>query len=257
MILFDEVIFGPVLSRRLGTSLGINLSTINSKVCNFNCIYCECGWTESVILKKEDIPSALEFEELLEQKLIKLITLKSKIDSITFAGNGEPTIHPEFPEIIDRTIKLRDKYYPKTKITVLSNASTVKNENIINSLMKVDNNMLKLDAGTDKTFCLINKPQFKISLDEIVNDLKRFNGKLNIQSLFVKGDYNGIPIDNTTEEEVKAWLNRLSDINPALVVIYPISREPAHKDVIKISKSVLDDIAKRVVEMGIKAEVYY
>lgn len=257
MLLFDDIIFGPVLSRRLGISLGLNLLTVNSKVCTFDCIYCECGWTKSCHVEPCETPSSAQVKELLEQKLQKMSANKQKIDSITFAGNGEPTLHPEFPQIINNTISLRNKYYPGTKVTVLSNASMINNENIINALKKVDNNMLKIDTAINETFHLLNKPLIKLELKEIISNLKKFNGDLIIQSLFVRAEINGRIIDNTTENEINEWLKVLALIKPRLVMIYPISREPAHKNVKKISKPELDKIAERVKTIGLQTEIYY
>lgn len=257
MILFDDIIFGPVLSRRLGLSLGINLLSVNSKICTFDCIYCECGWTKAKYSLPEEIPTALQVKELLEKKLQNMSTNKLKIDSITFAGNGEPTFHPEFSEIIDNTILLRNKYFPKTKVTVLSNASLINDEKIINALKKVDNNILKLDTGNNETFHLLNKPMVDIELEIIVSNLKKFNGDLIIQSLFVRYEHNGRIIDNTSEDEINEWLKALTNIKPRLVMIYPISREPAYRNVKKISKNELENIAGKVSNIGLKSEVYY
>lgn len=256
MILFDEIIFGPVLSRRLGFSLGINLLPVNCKICTFNCIYCECGWTKSSKLTAGDFPSAEIVIKSLEARLEEMKTNQSKIDSITFAGNGEPILHPDFPFIIDNTIYLRNKYYPEADITVLSNASLINNDTIINTLKKVDKNMLKLDTGKEETFHLLNNPKINITLEEIVNNLKKFNGDLIIQSLFVKAEHNGIKIDNSADGEVKEWLNHISAIKPKLVVIYTISREPADKKVIKVSKQELKKIAEKVKKAGLNVEVY-
>ena len=256
-ILFDNVIFGPVLSRRLGVSLGINLSPIDSKVCTFNCIYCECGWTQKKELNREEVPTTEQFGKLLEERLQKLSMSKIKIDSITFAGNGEPTMHPEFADIIDRTILLRDKYYPQSKITVLSNASIIHDDRIIDALRKVDNNMLKLDTVVEETFRLLNKPLLKISVNDIVAYLKKFNGDLIIQSLVVKAEINGKHIDNTTDKEIDEWLRILNEIKPRLVIIYPISREPADKNVKKIDDAKLNAIAEKVRNAGIDVNVYY
>lgn len=270
MILFDEIIFGPVLSRRLGFSLGINLLPVNRKICTFNCIYCECGWTKFNKLSAEDFSAEDIVIRLLEERLSEMKNNGSRIDSITFAGNGEPTLHPDFSSIIDNTIVLRNKYYPEAKITVLSNATFWSGElgvgsfdkkirikeSIINSLKKVDKNMLKLDAGKEETFQLLNKPRIKITLQEIINNLKMFNGDLIIQSLFVKGEHKGIIVDNTEENEVNEWLKNLKVINPKLVVIYSLSREPADKKVLKVSMTDLEKIAEKIRCAGLKVEIY-
>jgi wyosine [tRNA(Phe)-imidazoG37] synthetase (radical SAM superfamily) len=256
MILFDEIIFGPVLSRRLGFSLGINLLPTDCKICTFNCIYCECGWTKSDKLTAEDFPPADKVISKLEERLIEMKADNSTIDSITFAGNGEPTLHPNFAAIIDSTIDSRNIYYPDAVITVLSNATLINDDNIIMALKRVDKNMLKLDAGDEKTFKLINNPEINVTLHEIIGNLKKFNGNLIIQSMFIKGEFNGIKIDNTEEAEVNKWLIHLKEIKPELVVIYSISRTPANRNIIKVSKQVLNRIAEKVKNEGINVEVY-
>lgn len=253
--LFDNIVFGPVYSRRLGVSLGINLLPVNNKYCNFNCIYCECGWTEKnnekVILADRN-----ELKIRLEEKLIEIQGTVNEPDAITFAGNGEPTIHPLFAEIIDDTVELRDKYAPTAAISILSNASMLHKEKVTKALQKVDKNIQKLDSGIEETFEAINQASGKISLDKIIEGLLLFEGKLIIQTLFMRGEYNGKFIDNTTDEEVEAWLEIVKKVNPEYVMIYPIERGTPAKNIEKISIDKLDEIAKKVESAGIKAEVY-
>ncbi|RLD35954.1 MAG: radical SAM protein, partial [Bacteroidetes bacterium] len=222
--LFDEIIFGPVSSRRLGVSLGVNLLPTDYKFCTFDCIYCECGWTKKTN-KKVVLPTQKEIQERLESVLKERKENQLSIDSITFAGNGEPTLHPDFSEIIDDTIRLRNLYFPNALITVLSNASLIHNTKIIKALLKVDKNILKLDAGTETIFQAINQPNGNLILDDVVNYLKKFQGKLIIQTLFVQGYNQHQGIDNTTEKEVAAWLELLKKIKPESVILYPIERE--------------------------------
>lgn len=253
--LFDNIVFGPVYSRRLGVSLGINLLPVNNKYCNFNCIYCECGWTEKN-KEKFVLADRNELKTRLEQKLIEIQGTVNEPDAITFAGNGEPTIHPQFAEIIDDTVELRDKYAPTAAISILSNASMLHKEKVTNALQKIDKNIQKLDSGIEETFVAINQASGKISLDKIIDGLLSFEGKLIIQTLFMRGEYNGKFIDNTTEEEVEAWLNIVKKVNPEYVMIYPIERGTPVKNIEKISKEKLDEIAEMVRLAGIKAEVY-
>lgn len=254
--LFSEIIFGPVKSRRLGVSLGINLLPTEYKYCTFNCIYCECGWTEKKNSKKIQIPKRSEIYLQLEKKLIDLTTNKITPDNITFAGNGEPTIHPEFTEIVEDTIALKNKYFPKASTTVLSNASQIHKAKIINALQKVDNNILKLDAGSGDQFQKINLPNANFTLEKLVNRLCQFKGDLIIQTLFLSGNYQGEKIDNTTEEELKLWHNHLKRIKPKLVMIYSLDREAPTKDVMKIPLEKLNEIASGVNQLGIQTEVY-
>ncbi|MCX6232216.1 MAG: radical SAM protein [Bacteroidetes bacterium] len=254
--LFNEIIFGPVKSRRLGISLGINLLPTNHKVCNYNCVYCECGWNKELNADDIKLPARIEIKNALEERLIKLKNENMPLDSITFAGNGEPSIHPEFIGIVDDVIELRNKYYPTARTTVLSNAGLLNNDAIFEALIKLDNNILKLDAGTDKMYHLINRGSKHIFLDEIVENLKKFKGKLVIQTLFLKGKYNDEIIDNTTKEEVEAWLKHIAEIRPEYVMIYPIDRATPADNLEKIERKQLEAIAARVNALGIKTKVY-
>lgn len=253
--LFDDIIFGPVKSRRLGVSLGVNLLPTNYKFCTFNCIYCECGWTKTAT-KKIELPTRKEIQERLESVFIQRKNDSQPIDSITFAGNGEPTLHPVFVDVIDDTIRLRDLYFPNAKITVLSNASLIHNTKIIEALLNVDKNILKLDAGFEETFQKINQPKGNLKLSQVLDYLKKFNGKLIIQTLFVQGynQHNGI--DNTTDVEVKAWMKLIKEINPQSVMLYPIERETPENSIRKVDSLTLNKIAKQVQAAGFKTEVF-
>lgn len=255
--LFDNIVFGPVYSRRLGVSLGINLLPNNSKYCNFNCIYCECGWTEIKKGEKIILPNREELKTKLTNKLKTLKGTVNEPDTITFAGNGEPTIHPDFPGIIDDTIKIRDKYAPKAQISVLSNASMLHKPRVVKALKKIELNIQKLDSGIENTFNLINQTAKGLSFDRIVDGLLAFEGKLIIQTLFLRGEYNGHNIDNTTPEEIDAWLKILKKINPEYVMIYPIDRGTPAKDLQKITEAQLNGIAAQVEKEGIRTKVYY
>jgi len=254
-ILFDEIVFGPVISRRLGVSLGINLMPLTNKLCTFNCIYCECGWTEDDEHDNK-LPRSEEVKNALRNKLAELKNSNQEIDSITFAGNGEPTLHPAFAEIVDITVALRDEYFKDAKITLLSNSSMLHKADILKALQKIDNNVLKLDAGTEQTFQLVNKARNEIKLSDIVDNLKKFEGNLIIQTLFIRGEFEGSKIDNTTEEELFFWLKHISEINPKLVMIYPADRDTPAENLEKISQEELKTIAEKVEKLGIKTEVY-
>lgn len=254
--LFDEIIFGPVRSRRLGVSLGINLLPLNRKICNFNCIYCECGWTSDYGGKPSNLPSRSEVRSSLENKLAEMKENNQAPDVITYAGNGEPTLHPEFPGIIDDSIALRNKYFPKARIAVLSNSTTLEKPEIRKALLKVDQNILKLDSAFDSTINLHNQPNRKIIAADLIEQLKKFEGKLVIQTLFLRGEFRGSRIDNTTPEELKEWLNALSAIRPQEVMIYTISRDtPEGGKLEKVSLKELKEIAEKVAALGIKTQV--
>lgn len=254
--LFHDIIFGPVKSRRLGSSLGINLLPLARKFCSFNCIYCECGWSPEESSVKESLPKREDIARLLEEKLQELKENDMPPDNITFAGNGEPTIHPEFALIVKDTIALRDKYFPDAFTTVLSNSSMIHKKDIFEALKLVDQNILKLDAGTQEQFERINLPPSYLSLESLVGILSKFNGDVIIQTLFLRGTYNDQIIDNTSEEEVSLWLEHLKKIKPRLVMMYPIDRKTPAKDLKKISSEEMHKIAERVHQLGIKTEVF-
>jgi len=253
--LFESIIFGPVNSRRLGVSLGINLLPIDSKLCNFDCIYCECGWTDLRSLTKVNFHTRDDIKFELEKAFIRLKIKKTKLDSITFAGNGEPTMHPQFHLIIDDVISLRNEYFPLCKISVLSNSLMLGSEKVIAALKKVENCILKLDAGTEETFQLINQPINKRTLNWVVNQLMKFNGALIIQTIFLKGKYNGEIIDNTTDSEIEKWLGLLKIIKPKKVMIYTLDRATPARNLEKIQVEKLNKIAKMVEYLGIEAIV--
>ena len=254
--LFDEIIFGPVKSRRLGVSLGINLLPTRKKICNFNCIYCECGWTEDINKALSRLPERTDVFNALDQKLSELKKKGQAPDVITYAGNGEPTLHPEFPGIIDDSIFLRDKYFQKTKIAVLSNSTTISDPLIKEALLKVDMNILKLDSAFDSTIVKHNQPRLKIKAEDIINNLISFNGKVIVQTLFLRGTYNGKEIDNTTPEEIDAWLNAIERIKPSEVMIYTISRDiPEGASLRKVPVPELNEIAEKVESLGIRTQV--
>ena len=255
--LFDKIIFGPVISRRLGISLGINLLPRNKKICTFDCIYCECGWTKPDSYSLETCVDKKDVKNALEKTLIQILNNKSGLDNITFGGNGEPTLHPFFSEIVDDAISLRNKYFPEVNISVLTNATKLDDMSVVKALEKIDNPILKLDAGTESTYQIINKPMIDISQKQIVNNI--INAHLNnaiIQSLFLKGNYKGIEIDNTRETDLKLWLEQVQQINPKSVMIYSIARETPAQGLKKVSIMELDSIAQRVKDMGIQIQSY-
>ncbi len=254
--LFEQIIFGPIKSRRLGISLGVNLLPLNRKHCSFNCLYCECGWTKPEKEACTNYPSREEIRVALEKKLEAMRNRKAMLDTITFAGNGEPTLHSDFGGIIDDTIALRNKYYPDASIAVLSNASNAGKEEVAAALKKVDQNILKLDAGTEETFQKINNPRIRLSLEEVVKNAEIFRENLIIQTLFVRGTYKGVGFDNTTAEEVGAWLQHIKRLQPSLVMIYPVARATPTEGVEKIGMDILDEIAAKVEALGVETEVY-
>lgn len=254
--LFDRIIFGPVKSRRLGVSLGINLLPASRKVCNFNCIYCECGWTTDKTADKSALPKRDEIYRALERKLSEMKSKKSAPDVITFAGNGEPTLHPDFPSIVDDAIELRNRYFPEARIAVLSNSTTITIPSVKEALLKVDQNILKLDSGFDLTVRVHNQPRVNVKVAELIGNLRKFNGQLIIQTLFLRGTHNGKSIDNTSKAEIEAWLRAVEMIKPYEVMIYTISRDTPEGSMLeKVPLSELKRIAGMVNKLGIKTSV--
>jgi wyosine [tRNA(Phe)-imidazoG37] synthetase (radical SAM superfamily) len=255
--LFDEIIFGPVKSRRLGVSLGINLLPVKRKICNFNCIYCECGWTKHLENASGNLPERDKVFEALEMKLAEMKRSDNKPDVITYAGNGEPTLHPDFPGIIEDSINLRNKYFPEARIAVLSNSTTITDQRIKEALLKVDMNILKLDSAFDSTVCIHNQPASEINVKDLISNLAGFNGKLIIQTLFLRGKSSGRIIDNTTPEELNAWIKAIERIRPSEVMIYTISRDtpPEGGELYKVPARELREIASMVEKLGIKTQV--
>lgn len=252
--LFDKIIFGPVRSRRLGISLGINLLPTDSKLCNFNCIYCECGWTPAH-LAKNNFHSREEIYTKLEAQLQQMREAKKGLDVITYAGNGEPTMHPNFNQIIDDTIRLRNQYFPQAKIAVLSNASMLHKPQVVQALQKIEQNILKLDSAIETTIKLINNPLAKINLIKLTQQLLDFEGNLIIQTLFLRGKYKGEIVDNTTEEELTAWVNLIEKVKPKQVMIYTIARDTPTAGLEKIARDELDSIASLIQNLGISTQV--
>ena len=252
-ILFDSVIFGPVKSRRLGISLGINLLPVNCKMCNFNCIYCECGLSKNT--KTTVLPTRKDVRTLLENKLCDMMLTGEKIDVMTFAGNGEPTLHPEFAMIVSDVLFLKEAYFPTAKIAVLSNATMLHKTDVVQALNKVDMNILKLDSAVEETYITLNQPNSNLSLETLIKNIKKLNGKFILQTMFIHGTFNGIPVDNTSEYEVEKWLEVVRDLKPQMVMVYTIEREPAVKDVKKVSAAQLQKIANEVKKLGIKVQI--
>lgn len=256
-ILFDKIVFGPVKSRRLGVSLGMNLLPPDGKFCSFDCIYCECGLNEERKTTTR-LPTREEARKQLEETLLRMQADGMAPDVITFAGNGEPTMHPQFAGIIDDTVALRDQYFPKAKIAVLSNATMIKRKSVFDALMKIDDRILKLDSVLDSRIQQLNAPYSpSFTYKWLVENLKPFAGNLIIQTMFLNGTYKGESVTNMTEEEISGWINALKEINPRQVMIYTVERETPVKGLRKATKEELDAIADRAREAGFEVSVSY
>lgn len=246
----EELVFGPIYSRRLGSSLGINLLPEKGKLCNFDCIYCECGWNKD---GKEDhrLPTAAELRERLENKLRECKDNSVKIDSITFAGDGEPTLNPDFAEIIDITLSLRDLYYPHAKVSVLSNATRISHKDVFNALRKVDNPILKLDAPTEELAAKINMPVGVYSIRKLVENLKKFEGDLIIQTMFLKSP----DFDSSSPEVLNGWMELIREIRPRSVMVYTIDRETPMKGLRKFTAEEMRNLVQPLIDEGFNIQI--
>lgn len=251
--LFGDMIFGPVKSRRLGRSLGVNLLPVDGKLCNFDCIYCECGWTD-----RPDKPLRFNGREAiasaLEARLHAMSEAGEKLDVITFAGNGEPTMHPHFAEIVDDTVALRDRFFPSAGVAVLSNATMIGRDSVRKALEKVDRAILKIDSAFPETIRIVNGPRFDYSLDKVIEWMNRFKGDIVVQTMFLRGEKDGAVIDNTTDEEVSAWLDVLDRVKPSQVMIYSIDRDTPYDRLVKVEGDELERIAEKVRTRGYRCD---
>ena len=272
-IIYPSPIFGPVHSRRLGISLGINLMPADGKICTFNCIYCECGLNEDY---RPSLPRPTRelVAEQLEAKLQAMAAEGQLPDVLTFAGNGEPTCHPHFAEIIDDTIALRDQYCPKAKVSVLSNATMIHRQAVHEALMRVDNNIQKLDTVDPLYINKVDQPVIPYDVNRIIDSLKAFKGHVIIQTMFMRGEKerrregekeklradersSGISVDNTSEQYVAPWLEAVKEIKPQQVMIYTIDRETPTQGLLKATHDQLDQIRDRVIAAGIPCAASY
>ena len=253
-ILFNEIIFGPIKSRRLGNSLGVNLLPKFGKWCSFDCIYCECGWNKDG-KKDTTLPTKDEVYSAMSDKLHQLWDEGTPVDTITFSGNGEPTMHPAFPQIIVFTLQLRDKLYPSAKVSVLTNASQLGKQEVRDALMKIDNPILKIDSPLEWMVEAINIPNQAYSLQKTIENIKLFDHNFILQTMFLKGVENGVEIDCTAREHVQAWQNLVRELAPREVMMYTIDRETPAKNLQKVTVEQMEAIAKPLVEEGFKIQI--
>ena len=251
-ILYPSPVFGPVKSRRLGISLGINLMPPDGKVCTFDCIYCECGFNNT-FRPSMPRPTRKEVAEKLEEKLQHMTEEGLLPDVITFAGNGEPTAHPHFADIIDDTLRLRDRYCPKAKVSVLSNATQLHRPDVVEALLRIDNNIQKLDTVDPLFINKVDRPTGHYDVDKVISQLKAFKGKVIIQTMFLHGPQ----LDNTTPQYVEPWLKAVADIKPRQVMVYTVDRETPDPTLSKATHEELDTIRDRVIALGIDCTASY
>lgn len=247
-MLFNEIAYGPIHSRRLGTSLGMEIMPLEHKLCTFNCVYCECGWNEPVNHPK--LPTREEVRVALENKL-KSLSAEAGLDVITFSGNGEPTLHPDFLGIIQDTIALRDKYFPAAKVSVLSNSTQLGRADVVQALRLCDNRILKLDAATDEMMRRIDLPvNPQLSVATLLKWLGQFDGDFTLQTCFLRGEHNGQIIDNTAPEELQAWYKAVDILHPKQIMMYVIDRKTPEENLSKISREEMEQIAAPLREKG-------
>ena len=254
-VLFHSTIYGPIHSRRLGMSLGINLMPNDGKICSFDCLYCEAGFNAQGA-GNDGIPSREMVKRQLKRKLVEMKEQGLTLDVITFSGNGEPTLHPEFKKVVEDVLRLRTQYFPNAKVSVLSNSTMAGKPAVADALRKVDNNILKLDSALPRTFRMLNRPVSPNCLPEgVIADLKQFGGQCVVQTIMVRGEYNGERIDNTTDDELDALLSAYLQIRPREVMLYSIDRKTPAENLEKVSKEELEHIARRFRDSGITVQV--
>lgn len=239
--LFDEIIFGPVKSRRLGNSLGINLLPLNRKFCNFNCVYCECG-NLNPDFKSQPLPSRKQIADSLEIKLKLFNEQGVEIDSITYAGNGEPTMHKDFADIMADTVNLRNRYMKDAVISVLSNATLIDRPQIVEALKMADKRILKLDSAIDATVTAVNRPRNNYSVKHTLDMLKIFDGDFTLQTMFLEGTVNNHYFNNLSDIELSAWINAVKQINPMEIMIYTIDRDTPEQNLVRATAAQLDNV---------------
>lgn len=243
MLHFDDIVFGPIRSRRLGSSLGVNILPSKGKLCNFDCVYCECGWNRDGVSDRK-FPTLAEVEEALESKISTLAADGVPVDSITFSGNGEPTVNPDFPEIIDVVLRLRDRFYPSAKVSVLSNATMLDRNEVFEALRKVDNPILKIDAPNDALVTMINKPQGSYSLENVVARMAEFKGDFVLQTMFLRSP------DFDLGQAVEDWRNIVRRLKPRETMVYTIDRETPDKTLQKYTVEQMTEFVKPLQDEG-------
>lgn len=248
MLRFTDIVFGPIRSRRLGSSLGVNLLPAHGKLCNFDCVYCECGWNRD---GRDDstLPDYETVAQALEQKISECHALGTPIDSITFSGNGEPTLNPCFPQVVDKVLELRDRYFPQAVVSVLSNATTLGNDAVRAALRKVDNPILKMDAVDSAGASLVNRPSGKWDASALVAWLKDFGGDFVLQTMFLKWD------EFDTADIVPKWMELVRETSPREIMVYTLDRETPRKDLIAYSCEEMRELVRPLMDEGYNIQI--
>ena len=250
MLRFSDIVFGPITSRRLGTSLGVNILPPKGKLCNFDCVYCECGWNKDGV-EDRTLPGYKEVADALETRLRELSEQGILVDSITFSGNGEPTMNPDFAQIIDKTLELRERYFPQAAVSVLSNATMVGHESVFDALRKVDNPIMKLDASSDGLIEKINKPTGYYRMDNVIEGLKKFDGDFILQTMFLRSD----DFDTLTADALSAWFDIVRDTRPREIMVYTIDRETPDKSLGRYSVEEMTAMVQPLIDEGFNVQI--
>ena len=255
-VLFHSTVFGPIHSRRLGVSLGINLDPDDGKVCSFDCLYCEAGFNAQGT-GTTGLPPRDHVKRMLGEKLEAMHRAGEHLDVITFSGNGEPTMHPDFAGIIDDTIALRDRWFPEVKISVLTNSTRLDRPEVAEALRRVDNNIVKLDSAVTSTMRLIDRPVSEsYTSEKAVEMIRPFGRDCVVQTMLLRGSWEGQHVDNTTPEEISALIEAYRTIGPRQVMIYSIDRRTPARELEKVPREELERIADRIRgETGIDVSV--
>ena len=250
MLRFEDIVFGPIRSRRLGSSLGVNILPAHGKMCNFDCVYCECGWNKDGVEDKL-YPRCADVAAALEKRLSELSEQGVPVDSITFSGNGEPTMNPDFAQIVDETLRLRDRLYPEAKVSVLSNATMIGRESVFEALRKVDNAIMKIDASSDELIAKINKPTGAYSLDKVVEGLRRFEGDFILQTMFLRSE----EFDTVKDGALSRWMDIVRELKPREVMVYTIDRETPDKTLGKFTVEQMAALVQPLLDEGFKIQI--
>ena len=251
MLHFDDIVFGPIYSRRLGSSLGVNILPSKGKLCNFDCVYCECGWNKDGAVAHMRFPTLEEVRGALTENISKASAEGTAVDSITFSGNGEPTMHPDFAEIIDLTLSLRDEYFPDAKVSVLSNATLLHREDVLNALKRVDNPILKIDASRQNLVEKINKPVGVYVLDAVVENLKKFDGNFILQTMFLRSQ----EFDTVADGALEGWMDMVRMLKPRQVMVYTIDRETPDKTLAKYTAEEMTAMMQPLIDEGFDVQI--
>lgn len=250
MLHFDDIVFGPIFSRRLGSSLGVNILPSKGKLCNFDCVYCECGWNKDGVADRR-FPTYEEIIAAFEEKMSSLSAEGTKVDSITFSGNGEPTMHPDFPKIVDAVLGCRDRFFPQAKVSVLSNAFLVGRPAVAEALKRVDNPILKIDASSDELVRQINKPVGHYRLEDVIDALKGFDGNFILQTMFLRSP----KFDTAAQEALQKWMDIVRELHPREIMVYTIDRETPDKSLGKYTVEEMTAFVQPLLDEGYKIQI--